>query len=377
MRKLSPTTFLSIVISISTLLILFVPGFFFSLETIETETEGLNEQYPKKGPRRHVCEAYNSVIHVSGWDIAGLNDRLHIFRKMSRLAACLCARLRVPPPCRMLDRAHNSNKEISCTNRWSEILDFRFSDGVRVFADEGDVESRMPSWFVPRLFRSTETFSEVIRSKRVSQAFQQALQIRDARASFYWDFQNNWWFVEESEAFREVLEPECAFSDSVGDRIVEELDTALTQNVTARVFDSLGERPFSPNVATLWIRRGDRLHDPQNCTSHVEAVRDYVSRCTEPERSKIVVFTDETDPQYIVDLHKVLTDLNRTTIFGDRLVRSSVDSDVLERWGNYAVFFMGHQVMNKVGIALKIHTIICKPCDILGPGTILGYDLFR
>lgn len=76
---------------------------------------------------------------VYGWeDGAGLTDRSLMIASVGNLAASLCARVQVRPPCWMLGAMHNQKQKLNCTIGWDRYLRLlSISDGSDMLVPEG------------------------------------------------------------------------------------------------------------------------------------------------------------------------------------------------------------------------------------------------
>merc|ERR1719440_748927 len=85
------------------------------------------------------CDNYNSLITLNeGVMPCGLLDRLLNLRVWSQLAASLCARLELPPVCKMMSRSL-AGGELPSDLSWDHYVNVRMlSDGSSIFNAPGE-----------------------------------------------------------------------------------------------------------------------------------------------------------------------------------------------------------------------------------------------
>ena len=78
---------------------------------------------------------------------AGLYDRYNIIHGLIRLANKTGSRVYIPPPCELLSREHNQNKNVGCWLKWSDFLDVSEFSNVLLTSKPPDSDLQIVNYY--------------------------------------------------------------------------------------------------------------------------------------------------------------------------------------------------------------------------------------
>lgn len=287
-----------------------------------------------------VCKSYNSVIRLhEGLIPAGVLDRLLNLRMWSQLAASLCARLVLPPACKMLSKSlvgHPLPDDLP----WSHFVTVKLkSDGSDILnppddvgmsgnsstravisENQGEVNEATamgtPKQRLDTLVYDEGPFKRAKAAYLLGAKYAQAEQKVDDGEAFQWDLYEDWLFMDWVGML-----PKIGHCPLVSMEPSPSIVTAAQ-----RFFYALQVQPGS--YVTLHIRRRDAA---LACDTSIPKVVDYVkcsldqvgwlNRTDQP----LIVFTDEQDPTYLDDLLNALYktfNSQRSVFLGDSAIHS-------------------------------------------------------
>ena len=353
--------------------------------------------------------AYPSLIILSrhGQRQAGLGDRRTLLRASANLAASLCARLYVPPPCRLLRAEHNMNEQsVSCRHTWSHYFNLSIDhDGRSPLADSHarDEVLRRPhvpiNMTMPRFNRHSTRTRHRTDGREVIEGYDLAARMVQQRAQlpFVWYVESYYFdwaaplqahilslahapgggggglarsrfplpalvLPSVEEAQREGLRAAC--------RLVSVAEPPIVASALSRFADATGG-PLG-GLSVLHVRRGDQ--EPA-CDTRVLTIMGVLScsraaaAAAEPHadapqrvrlglRPRLAVFTDETNVDYIRNLTTALQSMYGSPVkHGDALLAS-----ILGTADNYLLYSALTAMMDAAGTVLRFgYRGVCWP----------------
>ena len=239
-----------------------------------------------------------SILVLDGQLTAGLTDRLAALWMFSSLAAALCARLVVPPPCKMFSGAHTAGVNESVP--WSHYVNLVHDDGSNpIIVDDGQEATRDAI-----VIGGLPSFSSELDA---------ATNASRAGFPFIWNMRHLWYMVPEAYALMD-------YTNRCG--LVRVSASAEASTVAAAVLSNLSLR--AGTYVTMHVRRGDAKYA---CNTSVPELARYVQsslhnlRNTSDQTSgssadictggvlihqnctrALLLLTDETDASYVESL---------------------------------------------------------------------------
>ena len=341
----------------------------------------------------------------------GLGDLSYRFEAESNLAASLCAQFVPPMPSEAFGREHNSGLGVPSDVTWSRYVRFLPHEHTAsvlgdVFYDTFGEWRRSQTEDAPLKLHSTSV-NDVLKH------WEQANAAVDAGQRFEWELGklNYWdWSTPLQKRIVEVTgnpPPKIEFYEKLaignlssycdyGEIHVSRSVKGLVHRFQRTLALTHGDDLHIADLITLHVRRGDTV---ASCNSSVAAVLQFVGCSTpaldafeaaQPSGSlagtRLVFFTDETDPTYLRELSDALAAVPR---FAEASVNVTHGDPIVAEWAhtvpdgkggglpdNNEVYAAAANIMSRSGLALEIercsgqppcassldHTV-CHPCD--------------
>jgi hypothetical protein len=318
------------------------------------------------------CSSYPSVIQLASKSTNHLMDTLTNIDTFISIAASLCARLELRPPCEMLsiDEFGKMQRQVS----WKHLIDARFSDGSKCFISREELVWRDCDDTGYRLENGSSdgkanetctTFKEIPTHGKYTRRFdmQYLLAAMSDKQPFRWRIEYDWKSIPansngEKEDIVKVFTRRSTYcKDHVVNPSKEIADAAQTFQ------RSLGLQSFEYNV--LRVHRTSSK-DQNACNTSVENVMAYV-KCTLKEAKKegrpIILFSDEPSAEYLAELAARLKDDLGTEVYpGDTVLKSAL--------GTTAASLTHVRLLDAIITMKSRHHLLmdhthCNSCDVL------------
>ncbi|KAJ8611369.1 hypothetical protein CTAYLR_006479 [Chrysophaeum taylorii] len=324
---------------------------------------------------------WRSVVILEERGEAGLVDRTSSIAHVANMAASVCARVVVPPPCELLSTTrHNLGKALPCTEGWSRYASIRY-------AMASDAEA------LPLAESTHQVEARVVSptAESVAAGYDEAWRLAAAGTSFAWQIGANY-----REWKRSAQEHVAGVAVSTARRKArrsnisrcEYVVTGPSPRVAALADDFVRSTRLPSRFATLHVRRtGDEKSSSSSsskrrrgatCDTSVAAVTRYAacsllplgtllgaSSASSSFLDAVVLFTDERDEAYVA---AVVANLEATlraaggarVVHGDAALRALAARD---RDDNFFIFGAAMSVMHRARVRLRMQRTHCEPCD--------------
>lgn len=288
---------------------------------------------------------WQSVVRLEAQGQAGLLDRLSVIRHAGNVAASLCARLAVGPPCKLLasDR-HNYGQPLRCGGEgWARYANVSYA----AVADVSPLSSRLPK-------KAQQLTSFAVED--VAKDYRRVEHWARSGLVFEWIIRSKY-----MEWKRKLEVPGVVVTSGQ-----QGCSSVLTEpsRRAVELADNLADKPW---FAALHVRRGDELrlsstqrrHNQSLCPTDVASVIAYATRCAATE--SLVIFTDERDAAYCSSL---LAALGRAlpgvrVVHGDAILRSALARSEPGPEDNFLVFAAALVVMRRAEVRLRMQRGHC------------------
>ena len=268
---------------------------------------------------------------------AGLNDRKQVLKRVGRLAWSLCAKLIVPPPCKMMLPKHNSNHELDCKRTWADYTNYSYPDGTPVpypvsASEYKELTSQESTTIVSvQDFPHSPTHGWHDAPKGLEEELGVAQRANKDMDPFIWRIER--WFY--------------SFDPQIPDRCPEYIRSSLlawetlqTQRfwATLQTVSTVSARDYT----FIHIRRGDML-DYSVCNTSVAAISPLLQSRKRDGLlgSGVLIASNERDPSYLRALADMLGQLvGRPGV----VLMDSVLENMLPTEDNFRIFSLGQAI---------------------------------
>jgi len=310
----------------------------------------------------------------------------------SALASSLCARVVIGSPKQLLATDHNADNYDLTGVKWSRYFNIvdtiHLTDVLEMPTDPlMDDYNRVRLGPVNTSDKLLEAFEDAYRLTENQTALFE-LRIRVRRASYWVQALDDYINAHHrfAEGMPDFAQPwpngpfarRCAYTKTVY--------SSEVLGAAARTLTSLGGPTFGArNISVLHIRRGDTK---EMCNTTVPDVIEYMTcaSSTAPwkQDDKLIVLSDETDPQYLDDVMQRLNAMPRfrgRAVFGETLIQEHVQfSQVNETTGQIKYDSAFNYAVGRVFIEIAVQSYsmwwqTCidgrAPCEVALP---VNYD---
>lgn len=320
------------------------------IETFVTEACG--------GPCKK-CSSYSSVIRLGGRGVSGLGDRLTDISTWSGLAALLCARIQLRPPCEKVLKYQvgNMSREVA----WSKFIDVVAADGSKMTDPPDAADTRVK---IPMKGSFEERYA--LAKKAVADG-----------KPFDWTLDFDWLSIPWGQTLPPgdlaILTAESEIHRKACHNFAIR-PSAETLEAASKFRSELGLT--QRHYATLHVRRGDAK---VACDTSVAKVSAYAScslgKSVNMTLAPLILFTDEVDPEYLAALHgnlsKVFGGL-RKVILGDRVLDAVMGQEATDglMGGPLSKYTTSLLLRFQSSVELLLDRSHCVACDVVPKPTV-------
>ena len=244
------------------------------------------------------------LLHEPAHSGAGLGDREAVIVGLGTLAEALCAQLWIPPPYMMLGTLHNNLHGMSCSWRWDRY--YEFVAGSQGLIKEWEIGSRCVDKY--KRLKIVEAYANKTRN-----------YVTDLNQAFgaYTRGENFLFTVATGDFFTGVAASSCKY-------VLQQLRSQGCHRANKCPYSSVALAAAQSVVkgideySILHLRRGDTI--TRGCNTTIERVKMFMNcHLSDHKRAStaLIIFTDETDAAYLIDLVLALETLSPRVILGD------------------------------------------------------------
>ena len=291
----------------------------------------------------------------------GLGDRISVLNSLGRVAAALCACIDIAPPSKHLTSKHNHGKHVPTRMSWSDYFNITFrADNELTLCADGDNMTRTG---LPNTGRSRGAANFMRHGRTMVSNFPAALVL--ARSGIPVE-----WFTTINSAGGLRVHVDSFTQWSVADHAFTRtnLHSSVTLSTSAAAHTMAALLRQTAHLGNgfdyLHLRRTDRENYCDTAPARVRSVLLCKYKEANMSRTKpLVVFTDETNGQYISSITEALAPpLFPRLVLGDSILRNQ---SALARADNYMLYCAMQLIVRKSRFGVKFSggpSALCPSC---------------